>query len=337
MENKGNAQALTKSPGALKRVVLFAHPPVLELDIVGPANVFSAANKVHKGGRTYEIILATSGKDLLVAGMAGIGLAAHKYHHEISDGVDTLLVAGGRGAMGAGDPAVLDWLRDMAPRVRRLGSICTGAFLLANAGLLDGRRATTHWTYADELAARYPRVAVDPNPIWIQDGRIYTAAGVTAGMDLALGFVEQDLGSAVALAVARRLVLFLRRPGGQAQFSVSLSRQASASNPLFELQAWMAENLDNDLSVEALASRVAMSLRNFARAFVRELGMTPARYVESLRLEAARQYLESAGANSLEEIAKTCGFQSVELMRRVFLRSLGVPPGYYRKHFGALQ
>jgi len=336
VENQNHAMTSTKSNAPLKQVVLFAHPPVLELDIVGPANVFSAANKVNPGGRTYQIILATSGKELLVAGMAGIGLTAHKYHHEISDGVDTLLVAGGRGAMAAGDPGALAWLRDMAPRVRRLGSICTGAFLLAQAGLLDGRRATTHWTYAGELASRYPRVAVDPDPIWIQDGSIYTAAGVTAGMDLALGFVEEDLGSAVSLAVARRLVLFLRRPGGQAQFSVSLSRQA-ASNPLFELQAWMAENLDKDLTVEALASRVAMSPRNFARAFVRELGMTPARYVEGLRLEAARQCLESVGANSLEEIAKACGFQSVELMRRVFLRSLGVPPGYYRKHFGARQ
>ena len=336
MEKEGNAMALVKSNAPLKRVVLFAHPPVLELDIVGPANVFSAANKVNKGGRTYEIVLATSGKERIIAGMAGIGLAAHKYHHEILDGVDTLLVAGGKGAMAAGDPEVLAWLRDMAPRVRRLGSICTGAFLLANAGLLDGRRATTHWTYANELAARYPQVAVDPNPIWIQDGHIYTAAGVTAGMDLALGFVEQDLGSATALAVARRLVLFLRRPGGQAQFSVSLSRQATASNPLFELQAWMADNLANDLSVEALASRVAMSPRNFARAFVRELGLTPARYVEGLRLEAARQFLESTGANGLEEIAKLCGFQSVESMRRVFLRALGVAPGYYRKHFGVL-
>ncbi|UJX41302.1 GlxA family transcriptional regulator [Desulfovibrio sp. JY] len=321
--------------GRPRRVVVFAPSPVLELDVVGPVNVFSAANKIRGKPRSYEILLATSKETLDVDGMAGVRLVAHKRYHDVRDDVDTLLVAGGRGAMTAGNPEVIAWLRDMASRVRRVGSICTGAFLLADAGLLDDRGATTHWEYARTLAARYPRVRVDADPIWIQDGNIYTSAGVTAGMDLALRFVEEDLGSAMALAVARRLVLFLRRPGGQAQFSVSLATQAPANSPLFELQVWMAENLAKDLTVEALASRVAMSPRNFARAFVREFGITPARYVERLRLEAARQRLELASAAGLEETARACGFGSGELLRRAFLRAFGVTPGRYREHFGS--
>jgi len=217
-----------------------------------------------------------------------------------------------------------------------LGAVCTGAFLLAEAGLLDGRRATTHWAYAVELASRHPEVKVDPNPIWVQDAHVYTSAGVTACMDLALGFVEEDLGNGAALEVARNLVLFLRRPGGQAQFSVSLSAQASVRNSLFELQVWMVENLNQDLSVEALAARSAMSPRNFARAFVRELAITPARYVEALRLEAARRHLEQTD-RGLDEIASTCGFAGYEPMRRAFLRSLGITPGRYRDHFGPLK
>ncbi len=319
---------------ALRRIVLFAPSPVLELDVVGPMNVFSAANKVRGKGRSYEILVAGTGEDRMVSGMAGMRFLANEHYAAMAEGVDTVLVAGGRGAMRPCEPGVRDWLRDMACRVRRLGSVCTGAFLLADVGLLDGRRATTHWAYAHDLALRYPQVKVDADPIWIQDGPIYTSAGVTAGMDLALRFVEEDLGSAVALDVARRLVLFLRRPGGQAQFSVSLSLQASAANPLVELQAWIVEHLGQDLCVETLAARVAMSPRNFARAFVRELGVTPARYVEGLRLEAARQHLESASAASLAEIAHACGFGGVEVMRRAFMRSLGVPPGQYRKHFG---
>jgi transcriptional regulator GlxA family with amidase domain len=243
------------------------------------------------------------------------------------------LVAGGTGARTTGDVALLGWLKEIAVHARRLGSVCTGAFLLAKAGLLDGRSATTHWAYADELASRYPRVTVDSHPIWVQDGNVYTSAGVTTGMDLSLWFVEQDHGSEVALAVARSLVLFLRRPGGQAQFSVSLSTQAARKNTLFELQVWMAENLDRELSVETLAARTAMSSRNFARSFVRELGITPARYVEQLRLEAVRHRLETTEM-SLEEIASACGFGRAEIMRRAFVRCLGIPPARYRDHFG---
>lgn len=320
--------------GRLRHIVLLAVPPAMELDIAGPMAVFSAVNRMPgRCGPGYEIELVTTGAEQIVEGVTGLSLVAHRHYHQIREEVDTLLVVGGSGVLTPCDSAVLARLRAMASRVRRLGSVCTGAFLLAEAGLLDGRRATTHWACACELAARYPQVTVDPNPIWVQDGNVYTSAGVTTGMDLALEFVEQDHGSGVALEVARNLVLFLRRPGGQAQFSVSLSTQASGKNSLFELRAWMAENLNRELSVETLASRAAMSPRNFARAFVRELGITPARYVERLRLEAARRLLEQRDM-SLEEIASACGFRSAEPMRRAFLRSLGITPGRYRDHFG---
>jgi len=200
--------------------------------------------------------------------------------------------------------------------------VCTGAFLLAEAGLLDGRRATTHWGACRQLAERYPRVAVDPDPIFVRDGRIYTSAGVTAGMDLALALVEEDHGREVALAVARELVMFLKRPGGQSQFSVPLMAQAADRQPLRDLQAWIGEHPGADLSVAALARRAAMSARNFARVFTREVGMTPARFVERARVEAARRRLEES-SSGVEVIATESGFNSAEIMRRVAAPMLG--------------
>jgi transcriptional regulator GlxA family with amidase domain len=222
----------------------------------------------------------------------------------------------------------------MAPNVRRIGSVCSGAFILAEAGLLDGRRATTHWGWCKELAQRYPRVKVDPDPIFVRDGSIYTSAGVTAGMDLALALVEEDHGRELALRVARQLVLFLRRPGGQSQFSAQLAVQAADREPLRELQAWIADHLNQDLSVEALADRVAMSPRNFARVFSREVGVTPARFVEQARVEAARRRLEES-AHGVDAIASQCGFGTAESMRRAFLRRLHVPPSAYRHRFAS--
>jgi len=325
---------IEKTGSTSRRIVLFSVPPAMELDIIGPMSVFAAVNNMknllHPG---YEIELATSERDRVIAGLLGFSLPAHRHYREIRGNVDTLLVVGGTGPMTVRDASVSRWLSVMASKVRRLGTICSGSFLLAEAGLLNGRRATTHWALTRELASRYPEVIVDPNPIWVQDGNIYTSAGVTAGMDLALWFVEEDHGNAVALAVAKELVLFLRRPGGQAQFSASLSVQASGRKPLLELQVWIKENLHRNLSIETLAAQAAMSPRNFARVFTRELGITPARYIEQIRLEAARQQLEQTG-KSLEEIASSCGFGSAELMRRAFLRSLEITPGRYRDHFG---
>jgi transcriptional regulator GlxA family with amidase domain len=221
-------------------------------------------------------------------------------------------------------------MRKMAPVVRRLGSVCVGAFLLAEAGLLNGKRATTHWKFGRELAGRYPRVLVEFNPIWAKDGNIYTSAGISAGIDLALAWVEEDCGGMVSHEIAREFVLFLRRPGGQTQLSASLSAQASEMKAIHELQVWIAENLHNHLSVQKLADRAAMSVRNFERVFTRELGKTPSRYVLHMRAEAARRRLESTD-QGLKQIAAACGFGSADSMRRAFLRSVGTTPQKYRR------
>jgi transcriptional regulator GlxA family with amidase domain len=213
-----------------------------------------------------------------------------------------------------------------------VGSVCTGALLLARAGLLDGRRAATHWNWCEQLARRYPRVVVEPDPIFVRDGNVYTSAGVTAGMDLALALVEDDWGSSLALQVARHLVLYLRRPGGQSQFSAALSLQAADRHPLHELQSWVLDNLDKPLTVEVLAGRASMSPRNFARVFSREMHVTPARFIERLRIETARRRLEETD-RSLKRVAHECGFGSAAVMRSVFQRVVGVAPGQYRQHF----
>jgi transcriptional regulator GlxA family with amidase domain len=245
----------------------------------------------------------------------------------------TLLVAGGAGARAAVDDAtVVDWVDRASQRAKRTVSVCTGAYLLAAAGLLDDRRATTHWEFAADLAKSYPRVHVDPAPIFIRDGNIWTSAGVTAGIDLALALVEEDLGPEVSLAVARQLVVFLKRPGGQSQFSAVLSAQQAARPALRELQAWIAGHLGDDLSIAALARRAHMSERSFARAFYREIHETPAAYVTALRIEHARALLED-GAPSLKAVAQAAGFASAEVLRRAFHRRVGVSPADYRARF----
>ncbi|MFL5908454.1 MAG: GlxA family transcriptional regulator, partial [Solirubrobacterales bacterium] len=222
--------------------------------------------------------------------------------------------------------------RSASRRSRRVTSVCSGAFLLARAGLLEGRTVTTHWASTAELARRHPELRVDPNPIFVRDGNVWTSAGVTSGMDLSLALVEEDLGRDIAVEVARWLVLFLQRPGGQAQFSTHLSAQLAERQPLRELQAWIADNLDADLRVEALAERAAMSPRNFARFFHRETGITPAAYVEELRVERARQLLEESD-ESIELVSSRCGFGTPETMRRAFARRVGAAPADYRARF----
>lgn len=246
---------------------------------------------------------------------------------------DTLLVAGGAGARAeVNDAAVVDWVTRAAAQAKRTAAVCTGAYLLAAAGLLDGRRATTHWQFCDDLAGRHPAVEVESDPVFIQDGDVWTSAGITTGMDLALALVEEDLGPVVALAVARQLVVFLKRPGGQSQFSGTLKAQQAAVPALRELQGWIAGHLDEDLSVGALAKRANLSERSFARAFRREVGMTPAGWVEGLRVDHARTLLED-GAPSLEAVAQASGFASAEVLRRAFNRRLGVGPAAYRDRF----
>jgi transcriptional regulator GlxA family with amidase domain len=315
----------------MRRILIVAFPGVQTLDVVGPAEVFSAADRL-RGGGEYEVEVVATTSDEIVSG-SGLKLLPHRTLAGVRGPIDTLLVAGGGGVHEAQhDERLVRWLRSAAPRARRVASVCTGSFLLARAGLLDGRRATTHWASCDLLAERYPEVEVERSPIYVRDGDVYTSAGVTAGIDLALALVEDDLGAAVARDAARWLVLFLRRPGDQAQFSAQPAWQAAEREPLRDLQGWIADNLTADLSVPALAERAFMSPRNFARAFRREVGVTPAAYVESVRLERARAELE-AGETPVEAVAAMCGFGTVETMRRAFHRRFNVNPAAYRSRF----
>jgi transcriptional regulator GlxA family with amidase domain len=314
-----------------RHIVILVAPPFDELNVVAAFQVFGTANEFFpEHARPYRIQLASARPESTVTGYSGLSILPHLYYRDVRENLDTLLLASGPLNHSDVDMDLLRWVIRWSQKVRRLGSICSGAFLLAETGLLDGRRATTHWAYAKEFGARFPKVLLDRHPIWVRDGNIYTSAGLTSGMDLALALVEEDLGSKVALAVARQLVLFLTRPGGQSQFSRLLEGQASARGPLREVLVWAVEHLDKDLSVENLALHAAMSRRNFTRVFTAELGTSPAHYVEQLRIEAARQLLEDSWEN-LDEIASVCGFSSAELMRRAFLRLIGTTPSEYRE------
>ena len=327
-----------RTPDGTRRVAVVAFPDVQVLDAVGPLEAFAIASRLLelRGRATpaYAVEMVATGAGVVRAS-SGLGLVAARALRQVRGELDTLLVAGGIGTPAAmRDEVLVAALRRLAPRLRRIGSVCTGAFILAEAGLLDGRRATTHWEWCDALAARFPRVQVDRDPIFVRDGNVYTSAGVTAGMDLALALVEEDHGRALALEVARQMVLFLRRPGGQSQFSAALAAQSADREPLRDLQAWIAEDPGRDCSVPALARRVAMSPRNFARVFAREVGATPGQFVERVRVEAARRRLEES-ADGVDNIASRCGFGTAETMRRAFLRTLRVPPSAYRSRFRA--
>lgn len=320
-----------------RRVVILAYPGVQPLDVVGPAEVFSAADAALADGgglgSAYRVEVVAQSREPIMTRTGGYGIAPLKTTAQCRGPIDTLVVAGGFGVYEAvEDRTLVRWVKGAAGRSRRTTSVCSGSFLLARAGLLDGKRATTHWSSCAELARRHPEVEVDPKPIFVHDGDVWTSAGVTAGMDLALALVERDLGRELALEVARWLVLFLQRPGGQAQFSSHLESQLAERDSLRAMQGWIADNLDADLRVEALAERAAMSPRNFARAFRREIGMTPAAYVTELRVEGARQRLEH-GSLPVEAVAAECGFGTPETMRRAFARRLGVAPADYRSRF----
>jgi transcriptional regulator GlxA family with amidase domain len=322
-----------RSQGRPRTVAFLVVPPVQELDLVGPLEVFTGANRVLAGrGPGYSLRIVSTEHTRAVAGNCGLSLVTEGHYSKLEQSVDTLFVIGSPASIGRCRPPVLRWLEMTAGHTHRVASVCVGAFFLAQAGLLRHKRATTHWAFADELQRNYPEVLVDPAPIWVRDGNIFTSAGVTAGIDLALAMVEQDHGPALALDVARGLVVFLRRPGNQAQFSASLSSQASERATIRDLQTWMAEHLREDLRIEALARRAAMSSRHFARVFAQETGTTPAKFVESLRLEAARRCLEES-TRGQKEISHLCGFGSAEVMRRTFLARLHVTPGVYRRQF----
>jgi transcriptional regulator GlxA family with amidase domain len=340
MEQHATSQ-ITRTPRntrAPRQIAILVYPGVQSLDFAGPLEVFAGAQRLIEATgrreRGYEVkLLSVDGRPLQTS--SGLTVTPHASLANAPEAIDTLIVAGGYGRkQAASDRALLEWIAATSATVRRTASVCTGAFLLAAAGLLDGRRATTHWASAAELAARYPAVDVDPEPIFLRDGPIWTSAGVTAGMDLALALVEEDLDRGAALQIARHLVLFLRRPGNQSQFSATLSTQEPVREPLREVQRYVVEHPATDLSVQALAARACMSPRHFARAFGAESGVTPARYVEQVRLEAARRHLEDT-TEPIAAVAVACGFGTAETMRRVFLRTLDVGPAEYRRRFYA--
>jgi transcriptional regulator GlxA family with amidase domain len=313
-----------------REIVVFAVEGCESLDVMGPVEVFDYAARQVSGA--YRIRVVGPSTEGWITMSNGIGIKVDPFSDPVPRH-DTLVIAGGIGARAAvDDQEVLDWIVRASKKAKRTTSVCTGAYLLAAAGLLDNRRATTHWQWCDGLAQSYPEVEVDPDPVFIRDGDIWTSAGVTAGMDLALALVEDDLGPEVALSVARELVVFFKRPGGQSQFSGALSAQQATRPALRELQAWIVGHLDADLSVSALAKRASMSERSFTRAFRREVGQSPAAYVEALRIEHARALLED-GAPSLEAVAQGAGFASAEVLRRAFHRRVGVSPGDYRARF----
>ncbi|GAA3119150.1 GlxA family transcriptional regulator [Streptomyces goshikiensis] len=321
---------------ATRRVVIAVFPDVDLLDVTGPAEVFALANRETGGTAGYRVQLAgrTGGA---VATSAGVRLVAELSFAEVGGVLDTLLVPGAvdmhpGGPVARIDRDVVEWVKRAAPQARRVASVCAGAHLLAAAGLLDGRTATTHWSTAAQLAADHPAVTVDPDPIFVRSGKVWTGAGISACMDLALALVAEDLGEEVALAVARQLVMYLKRQGGQSQFSVPLSRPPASRRDIDELRMFIADHLDGDLSAAALAGRMCLSERHFARVFRQETGTSPASYVEAARVEAARRLLESTD-QALDEVAAGCGFGSVETLHRALRKQIGTSPAAYRRRF----
>jgi transcriptional regulator GlxA family with amidase domain len=322
-----------------RRIAMFCFPDAQVIDVTGPLSVFATASQILAADGVAPDLYTTT---LLAADMApvatscGISIVPDQAF-EAADlaTIDTLLIAGGTGVQQIlGDRRLIDWIADAAGRVRRIASVCTGAFLLAEAGVLDGRRATTHWRHCAQLAQRYPAINVEPDAIHVRDGRIYSSAGVTAGMDLALALVEEDYDRALALEVARDKVMYLKRPGGQSQFSATLAAQSIEDSPFGALQRWILDNLGAELSVPALADRAAMSPRNFARQFTQHTGQTPAKFVETARLDFCRRRLEESPAR-LESIAHDAGFGNAERLRKSFQRQFRISPQDYRRRFRA--
>jgi transcriptional regulator GlxA family with amidase domain len=326
-------KARLRKASSSRRVVVVVVPPVDELDLVGPLQVFNSVNRL--AGRTiYTIEVVTNADRLVMEGEGGVLTFLARHHFKkVEGGCDSVLLVCGMGSRSVRDAALSAWLKKMSGEARRIGGVCVGAFLLAEAGLLNGRRATSHWKFGRELAARYPAVRVEHEPLWVKDGNIYTSAGFSAGIDLALAWVEEDCGAGLAHEAARELVLFLRRPGGQPQMSVSLASQASEMSSIRELQIWIAEHLETRLSLDDLADRMAMSVRHFERVFTREVGTTPSQYVLQMRVEAARRALERTD-KGLKQVSSAAGFGSVDVMRRAFVRLLGITPRRYRELAG---
>lgn len=315
-------------------IAILIFPGVQALDVSGPMDVFAEANSFLPAEQQYAIEVLGTQEGLLRCSN-GLSLAAHRHYAQANDAYDLLLVAGGPGLPAQPyDAALSAWLARAAGKAGRHGSICNGAFLLGHAGLLDGKKVATHWNDAAALAARFPLAQVDADSIYVHDGKLVSSAGVTAGIDLALSLLADDGGAPLALQVARRLVVYTQRQGGQSQFSPHLTPVVDAASPVAQAQQYVLAHLGEALDVDTLAQLVAMSPRNFARIFVRELGVTPARFIESARLDSARVLLAASDA-PLKTIAWRCGFGTADQLRAVFLRRLGVSARHYRQHFSS--
>ncbi len=316
-----------------RKIALIGYPGVQSLDVAGPLEVFAMANRF--GGVTaYHPILASPAGGTIRCN-SGLELAGSTALRDLPDDLDTILIGGGdeAGLLAMRDPKILAWLSDRASSTRRIGSVCSGAFVLAASGVLDGRRATTHWEVCNELQAFRPEITVEPDAIFVADPPFYTSAGITAGIDLCLSLVEADCGPEVALAVARNLVLFIRRPGGQTQYSSGLNVQAAATPRLRKLIAEVSDDPSGDLTLPTLADRAGMTERTFSRIFKAETGITPAAFVETARLNRAKAYLETSDW-PLARIADRAGFGSLDGLHRAFQKRCGITPGEYRERFG---
>jgi transcriptional regulator GlxA family with amidase domain len=330
MDARSPAGPQPSASASPRRIVMLIYPGVTPLDVIGPLEVFSFANRTTRQ-KHYEILTVAPTAEPIPTGL-GFAFLPSCAMTEVAGPIDTLLVGGGAGPNVQHAPEIFDWLRRMAPTARRFGSICTGAFVLGTAGLIEGKRVTTHWELGGELARRNPTSKVEIDSIFVRDGRLYTSAGISAGIDLALALLEEDHGRSFALKVARYLVLFLKRSGGQTQFSTQLQAQFSSVPAIEKVQQWCHDNLDGDLRVPTLAKHAAMSERSFIRAFQTDTGRTPAEFVASIRLQSARRLLEETEL-APKAVATRCGLGSPAAMRRVFLRELGVSPADYRERF----
>jgi len=322
-------------------IVIIAMPNAMALDIVGPMDVFHNANRVKAMSKrrescSYDISVVSADRNMQVRTSAGLVISCHQNIYDIGFPIDTLIIGGfSMDYNWDSQPELAAWLKSNHHHIGRIAAVCLGAFLLAKAGLLDGRKATTHWMNTHQLGQLFSQISVQSGPIYVKDDNLYTSAGASAGIDLCLALIEEDNGRAVAIQVAKELVLYLKRTGNQSQFSALLLDQEAVKKPIHELQLWIRENISKDLSNQVLARHAIMSPRNFARIFRAELGITPAKYVEKIRIEAAKRYLEYS-SEPLGRIASHCGFSSADAMRKIFMKLIKTTPHLYRRHFGQL-
>ena len=317
-----------------KHIVIVGYDDITSLDLSGPLEAFSSAYLEDSHGtrqRCYKVTIAALGAKTFCS-ESGLRMTATCFLSSLRH-LDTLLVPGGRAMRTtAANLKLANWISRRVNGIRRIASVCTGIFGVAPTGLLNGRRVTTHWRFAAELAARHPELRIDANALYIRDGKFYTSAGVTAGIDLSLALIEEDFGPQVALAVARELVVYVKRPGGQEQFSEPLKFQVASTSPFADLAAWMLGHLDQNLSVEVLAKRINLCPRQFSRRFTAEFNSSPAAFVQRLRLDEARERLSAAGC-TVESVADSVGFHDPDSFRRAFVQCFGVAPKQYRSRF----